>query len=78
MRQIAGWREYVWQLYWHFGEEYRGRNTLRHTAPLPDWFLDLDAEAVTANCLSTALAQVRDTGWTHHIPRLMVLGSRAL
>lgn len=24
------------------------------------------------------LAQVRDTGWTHHIPRLMVLGSRAL
>lgn len=74
----CGWREYVWQLYWHFGEDYRGSNALRHTAPLPDWFLDLDAEAVTANCLSTALAQVRDTGWTHHIPRLMVLGSRAL
>lgn len=78
VRQIAGWREYVWQLYWHFGEDYRGGNALRHTAPLPDWFLDLDAEAVTANCLSTVLAQVRDTGWTHHIPRLMVLGSRAL
>ncbi|MGW1335799.1 cryptochrome/photolyase family protein [Streptomyces rubiginosohelvolus] len=78
VRQIAGWREYVWQLYWHFGEEYRTRNALRHRAPLPDWFLDLDADAVTANCLSTVLAQVRDTGWTHHIPRLMVLGSRAL
>lgn len=78
VRQIAGWREYVWQLYWHFGEDYRGRNALRHRAPLPDWFLDLDADAVTANCLSTVLAQVRDTGWTHHIPRLMVLGSRAL
>lgn len=78
VRQIAGWREYVWQLYWHFGEDYRHRNALRHTAPLPDWFLDLDADAVTANCLSTVLAQVRDTGWTHHIPRLMVLGSRAL
>ncbi|MEU5400604.1 cryptochrome/photolyase family protein [Streptomyces sp. NPDC005963] len=78
IRQIAGWREYVWHLYWHFGEDYRHRNVLRHTAPLPDWFLDLDAEAVTANCLSTVLAQVRDTGWTHHIPRLMVLGSRAL
>ncbi|WP_411079513.1 cryptochrome/photolyase family protein [Streptomyces sp. cmx-18-6] len=78
VRQIAGWREYVWHLYWHFGEDYRHRNALRHTAPLPDWFLDLDADAVTANCLSTALAQVRDTGWTHHIPRLMVLGSRAL
>lgn len=78
VRQIAGWREYVWHLYWHFGEEYRHRNALRHTAALPDWFLDLDADAVTANCLSTVLAQVRDTGWTHHIPRLMVLGSRAL
>ncbi|MEW2547007.1 cryptochrome/photolyase family protein [Streptomyces sp. NPDC047002] len=78
VRQIAGWREYVWHLYWHFGEDYRHRNALRHTAPLPDWFLELDAGAVTANCLSTVLAQVRDTGWTHHIPRLMVLGSRAL
>ncbi|MFJ9637118.1 cryptochrome/photolyase family protein [Streptomyces sp. NPDC101178] len=78
VRQIAGWREYVWHLYWHFGEEYRHRNALRHTTVLPDWFLDLDADAVTANCLSTVLAQVRDTGWTHHIPRLMVLGSRAL
>ncbi|WP_308405488.1 cryptochrome/photolyase family protein [Streptomyces tardus] len=78
VRQIAGWREYVWQLYWHFGEEYRDRNALHHTAELPDWFLELDAEAVTARCLSTVLAQVRDTGWTHHIPRLMVLGSHAL
>ncbi|WP_328537930.1 cryptochrome/photolyase family protein [Streptomyces sp. NBC_00344] len=78
VRQIAGWREYVWQLYWHFGEDYRSRNALGHRTPLPDWFLELDADAVTARCLSTTLAQVRDTGWTHHIPRLMVLGSRAL
>lgn len=28
--------------------------------------------------MATALRQVRDTGWTHHIPRLMVLGSYAL
>ncbi|MGW7517374.1 cryptochrome/photolyase family protein [Streptomyces sp. NPDC054796] len=78
VRQIAGWREYVWHLYWHFGEDYRHHNALRHHAPLPDWFLELDADAVTANCLSTTLAQVRDTGWVHHIPRLMLLGSRAL
>jgi len=78
VRQIAGWREYVWQLYWHFGEDYRHLNALEHTAPLPGWFRELDADAVTARCLATTLAQVRDTGWTHHIPRLMVLGSRAL
>ncbi|MFJ3670913.1 cryptochrome/photolyase family protein [Streptomyces sp. NPDC090106] len=78
VRQIAGWREYVWQLYWYFGEDYRHRNALRHHAPLPEWFLELDADAVGARCLSTVLAQVRDTGWTHHIPRLMLLGSHAL
>ncbi|MFM9589161.1 cryptochrome/photolyase family protein [Streptomyces scabiei] len=78
VRQVAGWREYVWQLYWYFGEDYRHRNTLQHHEPLPRWFLELDADAVRARCLSTALAQVRDTGWTHHIPRLMLLGSHAL
>ncbi|MGR6541028.1 cryptochrome/photolyase family protein [Streptomyces rochei] len=78
VRQIAGWREYVWQLYWYFGEDYRRSNELRHTAPLPDWWSDLDADTVRANCLRTVLAQVRDTGWTHHIPRLMILGSHAL
>lgn len=78
VRQIAGWREYVWQLYWYFGEDYRHRNALGHREPLPEWFLELDADAVTARCLSTVLAQVRDTGWTHHIPRLMLLGSHAL
>ncbi|OIJ63494.1 cryptochrome/photolyase family protein [Streptomyces mangrovisoli] len=78
VRQIAGWREYVWQQYWWFGDGHRDRNALRHRAPLPEWFLELDADAVGARCLSTVLAQVRDTGWTHHIPRLMVLGSHAL
>ncbi|MEU6735261.1 cryptochrome/photolyase family protein [Streptomyces physcomitrii] len=78
IRQIAGWREYVWQLYWYFGEEYRRRNALGHHEPLPGWFLGLDADAVTARCLSEVLGQVRDTGWTAHIPRLMVLGNFAL
>ncbi|MFB7999917.1 cryptochrome/photolyase family protein [Streptomyces sp. NPDC056002] len=78
VRQIAGWREYVWQLYWYFGEEYRRSNVLRHTRSLPEWWNDLDADAVEARCLRTVLAQVRDTGWTHHIPRLMVLGGYAL
>lgn len=78
IRQILGWREYVWHLYWHFGEDYIARNELGATTSLPDWFRDLDAEAVTARCLSDALSGVRDRGWVHHIPRLMVLGSHAL
>lgn len=57
IRQIAGWREYVWQLYWSFGEDYRNSNVLRHTTELPGWWNDLDADDVRARCLHSVLAQ---------------------
>lgn len=78
IRQVLGWREYVWHLYWHLGEDYLDRNALDAQAPLPDWLTDLDGDAVTAACLSDAVNGVRDRGWVHHIPRLMVLGNHAL
>ncbi|MGQ0630842.1 MAG: cryptochrome/photolyase family protein [Sporichthyaceae bacterium] len=78
VRQIIGWRDYIWHLYWHLGPDYRTRNALDAHEPVPDWLWDLDADAVNARCLSAVLRQVRDTGWTHHIPRLMVLGNWAL
>ena len=78
IRQILGWREYMWHLYWHFGPDYTDNNELSARGKLPDWWADLDADAVTAACLHDALQGVRDRGWTHHIQRLMVLGSHAL
>lgn len=78
VRQVLGWREWAWQLYWAGGEDYVRRNALGATAPLPDWFASLDADAVGAACLRTTLAAVRDRGWAHHIERLMVLGNWAL
>ncbi|GII55097.1 deoxyribodipyrimidine photo-lyase [Planotetraspora thailandica] len=78
IRQIIGWRDYIWHLYWHLGPRYREENRLGAREPLPEWFADLDADAVEARCLSWALAQVRDHGFTHHIVRLMVLGNYAL
>jgi deoxyribodipyrimidine photolyase-related protein len=78
VRQLIGWRDYVWNLYWHFGDDYRARNELRAREPLPRWFAELDSGAVTARCLSDALAQVREHGFAHHIIRLMVLGNYAL
>jgi deoxyribodipyrimidine photolyase-related protein len=78
VRQILGWREYIWQLYWHFGPDYVRRNEMGHHTPLPDWWSELDGDAVTAACLSSTLNGVRDRGWVHHIPRLMVLGNHAL
>ncbi|MFS0900981.1 cryptochrome/photolyase family protein [Mycolicibacterium litorale] len=78
IRQILGWCEYMWHLYWHFGENYVDHNELNAHTPLPDWWKDLDADAVTAECLRHALLGVRDRGCTHHIQRLMVLGNHAL
>ena len=79
IRQVIGWREFVWHLYWHFGSDYTSRNELDAHTRLPDWFRRLDEDGdVTAACLSHALAGVRERGWVHHIPRLMILGSHAL
>ena len=78
IRQILGWREYMWHLYWHFGSGYLRNNKLEARTKLPDWWTDLDADTVTAECLRHALMGVRDRGWTHHIQRLMVLGNHAL
>lgn len=78
IRQILGWREYMWQLYWHFGPEYLDNNSLGAHTPLPDWWSDLDADSVDAECLREALDGVRTRGWAHHIQRLMILGSHGL
>lgn len=78
VRQVMGWRDYVWHLYWHFEDDYRRRNALQARRTLPDWFAELDADATDAACLSHTLGELRRHGWVHHIPRLMILGSYAL
>jgi deoxyribodipyrimidine photolyase-related protein len=77
-RQILGWRDFVWHNYWYLGDRQAHTNALAAREPLPEWFLNLDAGHVQAACLSDVLAGVRDRGWVHHIPRLMVLGNLAL
>lgn len=79
VRQVLGWREYVWGLYRWFGEDYRSRNALDARETVPAWLGSLDADGeVRAECLRATLRDVRERGWTHHIPRLMVLGNYAL
>jgi deoxyribodipyrimidine photolyase-related protein len=78
VRQLIGWRDYVWHLYWYFDAGYATFSGMGANRPLPGWFATLDADAVEAACLSDVLAGVRDRGWVHHIPRLMVLGNYAL
>jgi deoxyribodipyrimidine photolyase-related protein len=78
VRQVMGWRDYIWHLYWYLGEDYRDRNALGARADLPEWFWNLDPAGTQANCLSSTLRNLREDGWVHHIPRLMILGNYAM
>jgi deoxyribodipyrimidine photolyase-related protein len=71
IRQIIGWREYVWGMYWLRHAQWPRRNALRARMPLPAAY----REGGTGwNCLDTTVAGVREDGYAHHIERLMVLG----
>ncbi len=78
VRQVMGWRDYVWHLYWFLGRDYRHGNALDAREPVPEWLAELDTTHVDAACLSGVLGDLRERGWVHHIPRLMVLGNYAL
>lgn len=75
IRQVIGWREYVWGVYWLWGSEYRSENALQATRPLPPVFTGAPTDM---RCVSHALATLHDHGWVHHIQRLMVLGNLSL
>ena len=75
IRQLIGWREFVWQTYWRAMPEYRTRNALGADLPVPAFFRDGETDMF---CIAEAMRFVLELGWTHHILRLMVLGNFAL
>lgn len=78
IRQVIGWREYVWGVYRLRGSELAGENALEARAPVPKAITELDPDATDMACLKDVLAGVRDTAYAHHIERLMVLGNLML
>ncbi len=76
LRQVIGWREYVWGLYWLWGDEYAMRNELRANRPLPPVLLG--RAPTKMRCVEHTLRDLHDHGWVHHIQRLMILGNLAL
>ncbi len=76
IRQVIGWREYVWCVYWLWMPEYRTKNGLGADKPVPPAFT---GEASTElACVAGTVSHVHDYGYAHHIERLMVLGNLAL
>lgn len=76
VRQIAGWREYVNGMYWALPEAYADLNELGADAALPPVFDDAGCSRMA--CVSATVRDVDARGWTHHIPRLMILANLAL
>jgi deoxyribodipyrimidine photolyase-related protein len=70
VRQIIGWREFVYGIYWQFMPEYRSRNQRGDKAKLPDFFWTGDTDM---NCLRESLGAVVEDAYSHHIQRLMVI-----
>jgi deoxyribodipyrimidine photolyase-related protein len=70
IRQIIGWREYVYGIYWSFMPEYRTRNAHESTQGLPEWFWN---GKTPMNCLSQSISGVVDRAYSHHIQRLMII-----
>jgi deoxyribodipyrimidine photolyase-related protein len=76
IRQVIGWREYINGMYWFLGENYRANNHLNAVRKILPLFHD--PRATKMNCVSSVVSDVQERGWTHHIPRLMVLSNLAL
>jgi deoxyribodipyrimidine photolyase-related protein len=76
IRQVIGWREYVWGVYWLWGDDFAAANALRAHRAVPPV---LRGESSThMRCVEQTIGGLHDHGWVHHIQRLMVLGNLAL
>jgi deoxyribodipyrimidine photolyase-related protein len=76
VRQIIGWREYINGMYWFLGEDYKQANGLKAKRKLLPLFVE--PSKTKMNCVAQEVDAVLNRGWTHHIPRLMILSNLAL
>lgn len=72
IRQIIGWREYIRIYYEAMMPDVREANHFGFTNKLPEMYWSGETKM---NCMSECLKPVIDEGYSHHIPRLMVLSN---
>lgn len=76
IRQVIGWREYVWGVYWLWMPDYRSSNALGADRPIPPAFTG--AAQTDMNCVRQCIDNVEQHAYNHHIQRLMVLGNLSM
>ena len=72
VRQLCGWREFIHGVYQFAGTMQRTRNFWGHTRPIPAGFWHGTTGILPFDAI---VRKVLDTGYCHHIERLMVLGN---
>jgi deoxyribodipyrimidine photolyase-related protein len=75
LRQVIGWREFVHGTYEVLGAKQRTTNFFQFTNSLPEPFWTGDTGLLPAD---NVIKRVNETGYCHHIERLMVLGNLLL
>ncbi len=75
IRQVIGWREFIWCMYWHLQGQWRRMNALDAHAALPEVLITGETRM---RCLSEAVGGLRQTAYAHHIERLMLFGNLVL
>jgi len=71
LRQIIGWREFIRATYEDIGVSMRTTNHWNHNRSIPDSFYD---GTTGIDPIDDTIRRILDTGYCHHIERLMVLG----
>lgn len=76
IRQIIGWREFMFGLYHYMPVDWKSDNYFGHNTTMPDWWWKLDGAPEPP--LQDVLARLNTYGYSHHIERLMILGNYML
>ncbi|MEE2827410.1 MAG: cryptochrome/photolyase family protein [Planctomycetota bacterium] len=71
LRQVIGWREFMRATYQDLGVQMRTANHWQHHGQMPAAFYDASSGILPVD---NAIERVLQTGYCHHIERLMVLG----
>ena len=72
LRQIIGWREFIMAVYKFDGVHQRNSNFFKNTNPLPKSFY---YGTTGIEPIDKTIQKLLNTGYNHHIERLMILGN---
>jgi deoxyribodipyrimidine photolyase-related protein len=75
IRQLIGWREFVYQVYHWQMPGYLNVNHFNADLPLPDFYWTAETRMA---CVAEAVQALLQHGINHHIQRLMITGNFAL